>query len=297
MAQATALKTYNVTTNREDLTDVLKVITRNETPFFSSLAKTKATGTYHEWSTYSLSTGSDNAQIEGADYTLALNTAPSRTGAHTQIFFKQAKVSKTQQAVDTAAVDNMLASQIEWRMKEIATDVEKALFTGTGNSGASGTARRIKGALAWVTTNVETGTGTGSEALSEDMFNDTLQSIWDQGGKPDTAYVNSFQKRQISSFSTSNTRYQEPMDGRLKNYVSVYESDFGVIEVKLDSFITTSVALIVQSDLWAVAQLRPFMVEDYPSVGSYVAKTIEGELALEARQEAGNGQITGLSTS
>jgi hypothetical protein len=297
MAQATALKTYNVTTNREDLTDVLKVITRNETPFFSSLAKTKATGTYHEWSTYSLSTGSDNAQIEGADYTLALNTAPSRTGAHTQIFFKQAKVSKTQQAVDTAAVDNMLASQIEWRMKEIATDVEKALFTGTGNSGASGTARRIKGALAWVTTNVETGTGTGSEALSEDMFNDTLQSIWDQGGKPDTAYVNSFQKRQISSFSTSNTRYQEPMDGRLKNYVSVYESDFGVIEVKLDSFITTSVALIVQSDLWAVAQLRPFMVEDYPSVGSYVAKTIEGELALEARQEAGNGQITGLLTS
>jgi hypothetical protein len=297
MAQATALKTYNVSTNREDLTDVLKVITRSETPFFSSLGKSKATGTYHEWSTYSLTTGSDNAQIEGADYTLALNTAPSRTGAYTQIFFKQAKVSKSQQSVDAAAIDDMLAKQIQWRMKEIATDVEEALFTGTGNSGASGTARRIKGALAWVTTNVETGTGTATEYLTEDMYNDNLQAIWDQGGKPDTSYVNSFQKRKISSFATSNTRYQEPTAGKLQNYVSVYESDFGVMKIELDSFITSSVVLNVQSDLWALANLRPFMVDDYPSVGSYVAKIIEGECTLEARQQAGNGQITGLKTA
>lgn len=297
MAQASAIKTYDMATNREDLTDVLKVITRSETPFFSSLAKAKASGTYHEWSTYSLTTGSDNANIEGADYTLAANSVPSRAGGYTQIFFKQAKVSKTQQAVDTAAVDDMLAKQIQWRMKEIATDVEEALFTGTGNSGASGTARRMKGALAWVTTNVETGTGTGSEALTEDMFNDNLQAIWDQGGKPDTVYVNSFQKRKISAFSTDNTRYIKAEDGKIQNYVSVYESDFGVIKVQLDSFITTSVALIVQSDLWACATLRPFMVDDYPSQGSYVAKIIEGEIALEARQQAGNGQITGLTTS
>lgn len=298
MAQATALKTYDFNTNRESLSDVIGVVAQDMTPFLSSLKREKVDKTYFEWSQDTLSTGSANAQIEGADYSFTLDTAPTRTGAYTQIFNKLAKVSKSEMAADPAGMSDALAYQVEKKLKEIATDVEAALMTGTGNSGASGTARAIKGVLSWIATNVETGTGTGSEALTEDMYNDLLQDIWSQGGRPDVAYTNAFNKRQISSFSTSNTRYLEMQsEGRLRNFVSVYESDFGVQEIKLEPFITASVVAVLQSDLWALAEYRPIMVDEYPSQGSYMAKVIEGEMGLKSHQEAGSGKITGLTTA
>ena len=298
MAQATALKTYDFNTNRESLSDVIGIVAQDMTPFLSSLKREKVENTYFEWSTDDISTGSSNAQIEGADYSFSLDSAPSRTGAYTQIFNKLAKVSKTELAADPAGMSDALSYQIEKKLREIATDVEAALMTGTGNSGASGTAREIKGVVNWIATNVETGTGTGSEALTEDMYNDLLQTIWDAGGRPDVTYTNSFNKRKISSFSTSNTRNLEmEAEGRLRNYVSVYESDFGVQKIELEPFITSSVVAVLQSDLWALAEMRPITVEEYPSQGSYTAKIVEGEMGLKSHQEKGSGKITGLTTS
>ena len=296
MAQATALKTYDVTTNVRDVTDLIGVVANTETPFYSSIQKVQATGTTHETQQYDLSTGNaDNAVIEGQDYTMTLASVPSTTSNWTQIFYKMAKVSKTQQKVSTYGIDDMLAQQLEWRMKEIATDIEKAMIQGTGNSGASGTARKMKGILAMITTNVETGTGTGSETFTEDMFNDHLQDIYDQGGRPKDVLVNSGKKRAISAFTGGSTKNVDAMDKKLINSVDVYESDFGILTIHLDSFMATDQVCVYQKELWEAAVLRPILVEDYPSQGSYVAKTMEGELTLGSRNEAGSGKITQLS--
>lgn len=298
MAQDKAVITYNVVGNREDLTDVISAITRHETPLYSTLEKVKAGGVYHEWQTDSLSTGSANAAIEAADFSFAYPAYRSRVGNRTQIFTKTVEVSGTQQAVDVAGVDDEFAYQMEKRMKEIATDIEKALITGTGNSGASGTARELKGILAFMTTNVETGTGTGSETLTETMYNNALQTIWAAGGRPDATYVNGFQKRKISSFASNNTRYQQvDNEGELKNSIGVYDSDFGRQKIELDPFMTTTVAAILQRDMWKVAQLRPVGMKDVATVGDAKRGAMVGELTLEARNEAASGQITGLATS
>jgi len=175
--------------------------------------------------------------------------------------------------------------------------IEYALVNGTGNSGASGTARRLKGVLAWITTNVETGTGTGNEALTEAMFNNALQSIWNAGGRPDTAWVNGFQKRQISSFTASSTKFVEADAKKLVAGVDVYDSDFGRIKVVLDRFMPADQVAITQTDLWKVATLRPTKKVDVAKVGSATRAVIETELTLEARNEAGSGKITQLTTS
>lgn len=298
MAQSSAVKTYDAVGNREDLTDIIATITRHETPIFSSLEKVKANATYHEWQIDTLSTGNSNKAIEGADYSFAIPSARSRTGGYTQIFTKTLEVSETQRAVSTAGLDDEFAYQMEKRMKEIATDVESALITGTGNSGASGTARELKGILSWIATNVETGTGTGSEALTETMYNDLLQTVWAAGGRPDYTYVNAFQKRQISGFSTSNTRYLEITgEGELKNTIAVYESDFGRQRIELDSFMTASVVACLQRDMWQVAQLRPISVKDVATVGDAKRGALVGEMTLVSKNEAASGQITQLSTS
>lgn len=298
MAQATALKTYDAVGNREDLTDLISVITLHETPLFSSLEKTQAHARLHEWQTDSLSTGSDNAAIEGADFSFAIPGARTRLTNNTQIFTKTLEVSETQREVNTAGLEDEFVYQMEKRMKEIATDVEKSLITGTGNSGASGTARRLKGILPFIATNVETGTGSGNEALTETMYNDLLQDIWAAGGRPSHTYVNAYQKRQISKFATSNTRYLEVTDeAKLMNKVSAYESDFGIQRIVLDSFMPTDQVAALQRDMWAIAQLRPIRKVDVATVGDAKRGALVGELTLVAKNEAASGKITQLSTS
>lgn len=297
MAQATAVKTYDAVGNREDLTDIVSVITRHETPIFSTVEKVKARATLHEWQVDSLSTGADNANIEGADFSFALASARTRVSNSTQIFSKTGEVSRTQRAVDTAGVEDEFAYQMEKRMKEIATDVEKAIITGTGNTGASGTARRLKGILSFITTNVETGTGTGNEALTEAMYNDLLQDVWTAGGRPDYTYVNGAQKRKISAFSTSNQRYlQVTGEGELKNSIAVYESDFGRQRIELNPFMDTDKVLVTQRDMLKVAVLDPIHKKDVPSVADGDRFAIVGELTLEVRNEAALGKVIQLST-
>jgi hypothetical protein len=299
MAQASAVLTYDAIGNREDLTDVIATITRNETPIYSTLEKVSARATLHEWQIDTLSTGNVNHAIEGADFAFAYPAYRSRVNNHTQIFTKSVEVSETQRAVSVAGLDDEFAYQLEKRMKEIATDIEKALITGTGSTGASGTARDLHGILGFMTTNVETGTGTSTtEVLTEGMYNNALQTIWAAGGRPDTTYVNGFQKRKISSFSSNNTRFMNvDSEGELKNSISVYESDFGRQRIELDPFMTTSVVAILQKDMWKVAQLRPLKVVDVATVGDAKRGALVTELTLEARNEASSGQITGLSTS
>jgi len=298
MAQSTALKTYDAIGNREDLTDVIATITLHDTPLFSGLEKVKANGRTHEWQIDTLSTGADNAQIEGADFTFAIPAARTRTSNNTQIFTKQLEVSETQRAVSVAGLEDEYAYQMEKRMKEIATDIEKALITGTGNSGASGTGRRLKGFLSFITTNVETGTGTAAHYLTETLYNNLLQSIWASGGRPDNTYVNGFQKRQISSFSTPNTRYVD-MDNsnKLKNTVSAYESDFGVQTINLDPFMDTDKTLVLQKDMNKIAVLRGIKPVDVATIGDAKRGALVGELTLEVRNEAADGKNTNLSTS
>lgn len=298
MAQASAVKTYDAVGNREDLTDYISTITRHETPLYSGLQKTKAYARLHEWQTDTLSTGSSNAQIEGADFSFAIPASRSRLNNNTQIFTKTLEVSRTQDVVSKAGLDEEFAYQMSKRMKEIATDIEKALITGTGNTGASGTARELEGILSFIETNVETGTGTASESLSEDMYNDLLQAIWDEGGRPDTTYVNGYQKRKISSFSSNNQRYVQMDDeSKLKNSISIYESDFGVQRIELDPFMDADKVMALQKDLWAVAVLDGLKPVDVAKVGDSKRGAVVTELTLEARNEKGSGKVTGLTTS
>jgi len=298
MAQASAIKTYDAVGNREDLTNLVIMVSPEKTPLWSGLAKVQAKGTYHEWQTDALTAATTNHAIEGADFSFSLPTARSRTGAYTQIFTKTLEVSGTQQTVDVAGVENEFSYQMKKRMKEMATDIEKALFTGTGLSGDSGTGRQLKGIFSWISTNSVTGSGGGSETLTEAMFNDLLQLIYDAGGTPDSAYCNSFQKRKISAFATSNTRYQDPgQAGRLYNFVSAYESDFGVIEVKLDQFCDTDKVAILDSSLWRVAILRGVTSIDVATVADAKRGALVGELTLEAGNQKGSGEIIQLSAS
>jgi len=288
--------------NREDLMDLITNITPTETPMFSGFAKTPISATYHEWLTDSLASASkENAAIEGADFSYSVASPRTRVGNYTQIFTKTVEVTRSQrrqsQLGGTAGVDDEFDYQLDLRMKEIARDIEDAIVNGTANAGASGTAREMKGILSFIATNIETGTGTGNEALTETMYNNLLQTIFTAGGNPDVTYVNGWQKRKIDSFATPNTRYQDGSDGKLSAYVAVYQSSFGVQKVVLDRYMSTTQLAALEQGKWKLAIFDPIHYESTAKVGDADRGAVVGELTLVSLQEAASGKITGLSVS
>lgn len=294
MASGTALSSYHVPTNREDLIDVVTNISPTETPFLSSLGKVKANNVYHEWSTDSLAAATANAYVEGADYSFAVRTAPSRTGNYCQTFRNFAEVTDLERELNPAGIDDMYAYQMAKAMKEQARDMEKALLsTATGASGASGTAVNLKGALAWIATNTGTAalTGTGT-ASPESVFNKNLQDIWTQGGDPQVTYCGGSEKRTLSGFTASATKYVQASEKELVNAVDIYESDFGRVKIVADRFITSGYLFTVQSDLWKLAVAMPTRKIEAAKVASTTRGVVETVATLECRQEKGNGTVT-----
>jgi hypothetical protein len=141
---------------REDLADFITMITRDETPFISSIGKAKATAIYHEWQTDELETPGDSRIGEGTDYiepvsgggasaTPAVGAkfatdGPNRTrlGNYTQINGKTIAVSGTRRAVDQAGVADEYAYQLKKRGTEMKRDVEHDMIHSHNVSAAVG---------------------------------------------------------------------------------------------------------------------------------------------------------------
>ena len=165
---------------REDLANFISMITRDETPFMSSIGKTKATSIYHEWQTDSLETPGNSRIHEGTDYVLPGSTAalaggttsasnggeasgagtgagkfnvtgPMRTrlGNYTQINAKTIAVSGTRRAIDQAGVADEYAYQLKKRGTELRRDLEFNLIMSHNVSNADGI-RSMGGFQAWI---------------------------------------------------------------------------------------------------------------------------------------------------
>jgi len=247
--------------------------------------------------TDSLAAAAKNATVEGNDPDAPALSATSRTGNYSQISEKVWRTTDTMENVALAGRSSEYAYQEAKNLKELARDMEYAVVNGTGNSGGTSTARELKGVMSWISTTNNTGSGTGNETLTEDMYNDTLQSIWDEGGNPDITYANGFQKRQISSFSTPSTRNISAEDGRLTASIDVYESDFGLQTIILDRYMPSDEVAVLQEDLWNVSFLYPVKHKELPDNGGGPKGMVKAEYTLESLNEAGSGKITQLTSS
>jgi len=292
------LVTYDDGNRLEDVMRAVVQMSPTDTPFMSGIGKTKASNTLHEWPEDTLATRSDNAVIEGTSYSYGTRTAPSRVNNFTQIFEKTFHVSSTERWVKGAGVDDQKAYQKQKAMLEIANDIEHALLRGSKASGNATVARRLAGAINFVTTNA-TAVASGTK-LTESFFNGLAELCWTQGGNPDEVYVGARLKRIISSYTAGGTKNTELDDKRLTNAVDVYESDFGLVKIfKARDMVTGAVAeslLMIENKKFKMAIGEPIReIPDVAQDGHGTKGVIRGELTLEALAERHNAKATGLS--
>lgn len=328
---------------REDLANFITMITREETPFLSSIGKSKATAIYHEWQTDELAAPGNSKLVDGADFAApgsaqseggaAFNTVgPERTrlGNYSQINGKTIAVSGTRRAVDQAGVADEYAYQLKKRGTELRRDVEHDLIHGYQVANGSGT-RTMGGYQAFVnsadtceyasgsavsTANAAKGTHAPTldtvanrAALSLSDIDAVMQKIYENGGKASKIMLSPKLRRDFSDLmvTDSGVRRNIDSDGKLRQSVDIYMSDFGdlmvvpnyIMGLQTNDGIVAgekkdSCALVYDPQWFAHATLRPLAEVDVGQKGDSTVGMLVEETTFEVKNPKGCGAIYGL---
>jgi hypothetical protein len=311
-------QTYTAIGMRQDLTDVIYDISPTDTPFMSSIGKTKATAVLHEWQTDSLSAASlSNFTVEGATASDGTMSPTTRVGNRLQIAQKTVKISGTLQSVDKAGRKSEKAYQLAKASAEIKRDMETSLLSNqTATDGNSSTARKLGGLQAWLATNGDFGTSgvagaSGTTArtdgtnrtFTETILKTVVKEVYASGGNPKVLMVNPAHKQLVSAFTgIAAQRFMAPANTptTIISAADVYLSDFGSISVVPNRFMTSTnscdeTAFIVDPDMAAVAYLRPFQTNELAITGDNESTQLLAEYTLEVRNEAAHGIIADIT--
>jgi len=304
---------YDSVGNREDLANIISMISPTDTPFLSGIAKISATATNHEFQTDSLAApSSTNAVIEGDDATTEALTPTVRLSNNTQISDKVPRVTGTQREVDSAGRSDEMAYQIMKKAKELKNDVESSLLASNAKvAGSSSVARECAGVPAWLATNTSHGatgsaaTGDGTDvpvdgtqrAFTETLLQGVLASCWDEGGNPDTIMVGSFNKQAASAFTGNATRNINSGEKKLVNAIDVYVGDFGDLVIIPSRHMRSRDELVLEMDKWKFAVLRDFQSNPLAKTGDTDREQLLVEYTLQASNEAASGAVFDLTTS
>lgn len=295
-----SFQTYQAIGNREDLIDIITNISPTDTPVLSMTESVKASSVLHEWQTQALKTPTAVARIEGDDANIKTVTPTVRLTNSTQIIDNNFIVTETQQAVNPAGRASEDTYQTELAMKELANDIEYAYVVNSAAvTGASGTARQLKGLVGWVVTNISS--ATANRALTSTILDALLKTVWLAGGKPDVILTGGTQK--IAFTNTTNfpgmTRNITAATNQYYLAVDVYQGGIGgemklvtstIMGNNLDSRI-----FCLQMDKFRKAWLRPIKKTPLGRTGDGQKFQIVAETTLESLNEKASGTVTQLS--
>lgn len=309
---STSTDTYDQIGIREDLSDTIWDVSPTDTPFVSNCQRISVDNTYFEWQTDSLAAVATTVAVEGADASFAPAAATTRLGNYTEIVTKTAIISGTLEATDRAGRNREMAYQVIKRGKEIKRDMEHHVV-GISNPRAAGnatTARETASINCWLNTNASTagtaGTGDGTtapvdgtqRAFTETLLGAVIDAVWTSGGNPNIIMANSFQKRTLNGFTGHSDQVRhDAADKSVINAVSVYESDYGVMQVVPNRFLRSREVLVLEKEYWKIAVLRPMQNKEIASTGDAEKRQVLIEYGLCAANEASSGIVLDLTTS
>ena len=287
-------KTYDTVGIREDLQNAIYDISPTTTPFMSTVGRSTAKNTLHEWQTDSLAdVNLDNAQVEGADAVAPTLTPTTRVGNYTQISDKVVQVSTTDDKVDKAGRSTETAYQLSKASAEIKRDMESILLSDQAqNPGNNTTARKLGGLATWLTTNV---VDTDGAAPTEDNLKEAVLKAYTAGGEPTVLLVSPSNKQVVSTFpGIAEQRFQAPGTGQTKiiGAADLYMSDFGQLSVVPDRFLSNDISYVLDPSMASVAYLRPFKSTKLAKMGDSEKTMMNVEYTLVVKNEAAHAMMT-----
>jgi hypothetical protein len=329
MAQAAnTFETFNAVGIRETLSNVIAMITPEETPFLSAIGRRSVDGTHPEWQNDALATpDTDNNQPEGNEWNYQAITPTSRVGTYCQISDKRIVISGTLEEVKKAGRESEVAREVRKKGVELRIDREViALSNQASSAGAANAAsnRKTAGLRAIIATNDLLGSGGASggfntstgivdaatngtqRALTKALLDQDISAVYTAGGNPTMLMVSPYAKTVFSSFmSDANVapqRYETPKRSQttIVAAAETYLSDFGTINVVPNRQMAragASVArnaFLLEPDKLAQGFLRSEKIETPAKTGDNTKKVILTEWCLLWDNEAAQGVIADI---
>ncbi len=255
------------TGNREDLLDIISVVDAKNTPISSSVAKVGADlnnpGLY-SYQADSYNSPTTDGVVDSADVSDFDDPTKNRVllSARAQKFRRTIKVSDFQQNVqDVAGVGKKkeMARGTARAITELKRDIEATISSDNDSvEGSGSTAYKTRGLGEWIKATAQTDlpvpasqrTPSGSinatvtASLTETIFQNVLQSIYEQTGTTDRLVmvagpslkkaVTNFTRFTVNATSDVFSLRQSTQNadsGKLVSNVSFYEGDFSTVEI------------------------------------------------------------------
>ena len=313
--------------NREDLSDVLTILAPEETPVLSSLPKTRASGTFHEWTVDALSSPSTAGIAEGADVTTFTDqfSGRARLGNYTQKFRRDFMVSDLQEAVDSVGPAKIAQAEAK-AVRELKRDVEATLLSANDRAveDGAGTVYKLRGLGDWIDSSgpsdVPSSFRTPSDsihssgAFTETVMNNIITSIYRVSGNTNslTLVADTALRRKVSDFARTGVDGSTSHEGvRTVNYngesaqiklsVELYQSDHGIVSVvnmNPDCAPDTSdkdTGYFVNPEYAGSGELIPMGSARLPNQGGGERGYVDCALTLAVYHPGAHGKITAIS--
>jgi hypothetical protein len=247
---------------------------------------------------------------------------------YTQIARKTVLFADTVPA-STNVGGNPLGREIMKKMKEFKRDVEFDLLGRQGSSaGASATAPASGGVLAWIwgqgaasagntivpatstagttpsyASSAVIGQTDGTTAASSIVYGDVesaAELAWLDGGEPDLILVSNGQKKVVDGFTSRATRTADIKDTdvlTIQGTANLIITSFGTFKVVMSRYIPRNCLVVLQTDMWAMGQLRAPKVVELAKTGDATKKMIIGEYTLIARNPNSSAKVVDFKES
>lgn len=299
----------------------LYTVTPTETPFLSAIGglsggkRTKSVE--FEWQTVDRrASTTNNSVVEGAAAPTGVARSRSNVSNVVEIHQSAIEVSYTRQAAtgmygginigaDDNPVNDELTAQITAELEAMAVDIELSFLTGVyAKPGTNATARKTRGLLAAITTNVNANGGT-PRAISKTIVDAQLSAMFAAGAKlpqESTVFmVGPAQKVALSNLYGTGSLNQPTMTRNIGGVaVDTIVTDFGTFGVMLDRWMPTGqigvVDLSVCAPVWLEIPGKGLLfAEQLAKVGASEKWQLYGEVGLEYGPEVYHGVIKDLS--
>jgi Family of unknown function (DUF5309) len=228
------------------------------------------------------------AIVEGADPQAPRSEDMTSDYNVTQIFQEKIQATRTARKNEQYGIKDPYTYELDKKMRELAIRQNVAYLHSRRNQDTSNKRRSMGGLFYYAANNAITGT----VAQFETKLNDSLQALWEDGGKPDVLICSPKFKREFSNLNADKV-IEERGDTGVGRTKTVYESDFGRIELVMDRWLAGfEKQLLIERRFVTPLAFDGWFHEMLAKTGDQEQGEVVGEFSLEVRAPNAHATLT-----
>lgn len=297
-------QTYDSVGAKEDVSDVISMLNKHETPFTSSLSNRTVGQKTYEWQEDEQEGGKDNAQVEGFDAVEEELTTTEMRSNTTQIFSRTIRLSGSVEATEHYGRKSELARQIVKKGKALKLDRERACV-GVDQAavlGSTTTPRRHASVSKLIDAGsvIDNSNAGTARPIQEETLRKAIKKNYDEGGSARRFMVAPYVAEQTAEFDGNASRTREVTGKAAKevvHVVDVYTTALGTLSIETNREMKADFGLLWNPEDWKNVTLkgRGWFRETLAKTGDNTKIMLAGEYGLQHNNSKASTLVKGIS--